>query len=865
LSSLSWGIRNSGSGQQILIDHFTSGTLSGVPGEDIHLPPPAPGRKVVVAVLDTGVDSRHPALKDALAGTGFNAINGSRDVNDTHGHGTHVSGIIAARAGSADGLRGVSSNAFILPVKVVQTGPNAPIRPQGVEPGAGTALTESVAKGIEYAVENGAEVINLSLAWPASIRSKRVEQAIAKASAKKVVIVSSAGNDSTDARVYPCLYPEVICVGSHGPDGSFSHFSNFGSMVDLVAPGTAILSTWPQKKNPVTYSGGSGYEFRNGTSMAAPFVAGAVAELLSRGVPTDEIRARLILGARSTRKEMLYADGKLPNSTKNSLSGNLDLAASLLLEPTPLILPAQKSAIGLEWDGVEREVEIRIPFRNHWIAAGKTRFSLPDRELVFETVGAGETIEVPTRIRLSRETEGRIRIPVRIEIEGQNPRPFEVEISIFRTVAAERIPGDARVIEIGGSPEANPDSVRSVILPRGLAPEHVLLKEEDTGLSVQLLREGSVAARIHLQDRRARDWLALHRLRDGGYCFLFARENPASSRPSFFLHFTDSNLVPRDQWTLGTETTVLSERFLWARINGREVPIWVALGFTPPKDLPAFDPWNRDAKDRKMPRIFYLDRGELRIVKLQKDELPVLLLPDGRILLSRGNSYFQRYQTATIENGVLTRRTDWSPAEYRMLSGGDPSTSVIRLDGSAEDTTLVSGPSSPGDLRITGVGSRPFDRVLRRHHPLDSLVAVPAAFSDRDGTSAFVESHHDLLWYPADGGAPLSTSLNRYSYVPSFIFSRSLFPARAELPSGSLAPSIITPAGLTNEFISEVVMADPKAGLLRKPAFLRLRADESSCLPVGNLVEGAVGSPALQLFYCSGKMVEIPLSLKSGG
>ncbi|NDG85421.1 MAG: hypothetical protein EBX52_10365 [Proteobacteria bacterium] len=303
LLGLAWGMLNTGAPQQLLIDHFTDGVIQGVAGEDVRIPPdPVPGsaarsgkKTVIVAVLDTGVDDSHPALKHALHLPGFNAINGSSDVRDSHGHGTHISGIIAARD-DGSGFHGVAESALIYPVKVVQTGPNAPIRPQDLSAGAGTALTENVAKGIENAIDQGAQVIHLSLAWPETIHSESVDRAMARAAAAHLIVVSSAGNDSTLARVYPCVYENVICVGAHGPDGAFTHFSNHGPMVDLLAPGISILSTWPMGKAPVTFAGGVGYEFRNGTSMAAPFVTGAVAELLARGIPPEEVRSRLLLG-----------------------------------------------------------------------------------------------------------------------------------------------------------------------------------------------------------------------------------------------------------------------------------------------------------------------------------------------------------------------------------------------------------------------------------------------------------------------------------------------------------------------------------------------------------------------------------------
>ena len=95
----------------------------------------------------------------------------------------------------------------------------------------------------------------------------------------------------------------MICVASHGADGALSHFSNYGPWVDVAAPGLGILSTWPMAKKSAVFTEVAGFEYKNGTSMASPFVAGVLAELLSRGYSADEARARLYAGACAVRSQ----------------------------------------------------------------------------------------------------------------------------------------------------------------------------------------------------------------------------------------------------------------------------------------------------------------------------------------------------------------------------------------------------------------------------------------------------------------------------------------------------------------------------------------------------------------------------------
>lgn len=210
--------------------------------------------KVVVAVVDTGVSVDHPDLDGRVLLKGYNSIDNNQEVNDVHGHGTHVSGIIAAQTNNQMGVAGVTGTApvSILPIKVLD------------DYGFGT--TTSIAKGIDKAVELGADVINMSLGGQGN--SRLMQESIQKAIDKGVVVVVAAGNSSDNADGYfPAGYPEPVTVASINSKGNVSSFSNFGSPIDIIAPGEDVLSTVTEGK----------YESYSGTSMASPFVAGAAA------------------------------------------------------------------------------------------------------------------------------------------------------------------------------------------------------------------------------------------------------------------------------------------------------------------------------------------------------------------------------------------------------------------------------------------------------------------------------------------------------------------------------------------------------------------------------------------------------------
>lgn len=210
--------------------------------------------QVIVAVVDTGVASDHPDLAGRVLSKGYNTIDDNENTTDYFGHGTHVAGIIAAQTNNKRGVAGVAgtANVKVLPIKVLG------------DDGFGTSL--SIAKGIDKAVELGADVINMSLGGQG--HSRLMEEAIHKATEKGIVVVVAAGNSGDNAEGYfPAGYAEPITVASINDSLQASDFSNYGSPIDIAAPGEQVVSTVPDQQ----------YEAYDGTSMATPFVAGAAA------------------------------------------------------------------------------------------------------------------------------------------------------------------------------------------------------------------------------------------------------------------------------------------------------------------------------------------------------------------------------------------------------------------------------------------------------------------------------------------------------------------------------------------------------------------------------------------------------------
>ncbi|AJD92211.1 hypothetical protein JMA_28940 [Jeotgalibacillus malaysiensis] len=228
--------------------------------------------ETVTAVLDTGVDYTLADLKNQVISTGYDFINNDSDAMDDEGHGTHVSGIIAAESDNGYSMTGINQHTGILPVKVLDA--------------SGSGDTEKIAYGIIYAADQGADMINMSLGGP---YSRVLEYAMKYASEKGVTIVAASGNEGYGEVSYPASSKYTIAVGATNRLDIVSDYSSYGKGLDLVAPGSDIPSLVPNG-NTILMSG---------TSMATPHVT-AVAGLVKSIKPditAEQIRKVLTISA----------------------------------------------------------------------------------------------------------------------------------------------------------------------------------------------------------------------------------------------------------------------------------------------------------------------------------------------------------------------------------------------------------------------------------------------------------------------------------------------------------------------------------------------------------------------------------------
>jgi serine protease len=231
-----------------------------------------------IAVLDTGVDAGHPELVGRTV-PGYNVINPGAAPVDDNGHGTFVSGVIAANTSNTDGIAGVAWNAKVQPVKVLNSD--------------GEGTDENFIAGINWAASHGARVINMSLGNRGD--NPVLHDALTQAVAKGIVVVSAAGNTGDGDAQYPAAYPEVLAVGATDDSAVLTSFSTHGDWVDIAAPGFNLASTVPRALAP-DYP----YGIASGTSFSSAIVSG-VAALVRNKYPTltpAQVMARLKATAR---------------------------------------------------------------------------------------------------------------------------------------------------------------------------------------------------------------------------------------------------------------------------------------------------------------------------------------------------------------------------------------------------------------------------------------------------------------------------------------------------------------------------------------------------------------------------------------
>lgn len=259
------------------------------------------GSDVTIAVIDSGVDYNHPDLidnmwinDDEIADNGidddnngfvddvngWDFIRNTNDPKDKFGHGSHCAGIIGAVGNNSIGVSGVCWNSSIMPVKVFSE--------------YGSSSIGIIARGINYATNNGAKIFSMS--WGFSGNSELIDDVLENAYSKGIVLVSSAGNYNSQRPYAPAKYDYVIGVAAIDRNNEKAVFSNFGNWVDVAAPGVDVFSTMPTYHVLLNdYDHSQNYSNMSGTSMSAPFVAGVIGLILSKNPDLEQEEIKTLI------------------------------------------------------------------------------------------------------------------------------------------------------------------------------------------------------------------------------------------------------------------------------------------------------------------------------------------------------------------------------------------------------------------------------------------------------------------------------------------------------------------------------------------------------------------------------------------
>lgn len=990
-----WGLHNEGLEQNIDLDPMHTYRIPARRGEDIHLPAPVvSSKKVLVAVLDTGVQKNHPdlmsvlhrnpsecaalkkfesCLKDqdrktceekwfdlrnpevdqdhngypldcqgwSLLG-GKNAANilGRPDFDDDQGHGTHVAGIIAAAANNGVGIRGVSNHVEILPVQVLGEKPSEPVKPYSVDLSPGESLRspprslgDSVARGVLYAIHSGAQVISFSMGWPAGQDSQLMRDVITEAQRRGILIVAAAGNDSTRALLRPCSYPGVICVGATGPDGALAHFSNFGSGVEIAAPGVNILSTYPESLRPVRFRSTLGYEYLSGTSQATPFVTGAIAELLARGVPSSEVLPRLILGSRPLLSNLTLEENRVRSSSPSAmdpappkylLGGQMDVSNALSVAPQPLIVPATKEKIEIQWNRRTTNIDVEVQLINRWkpVDSSKVKiefyFAKPHRDAVRPAVlavtpkqsyaptwGTNEIRTFTVRLQTDPRMPGELDLIGQVTLPQGSQRRFILDVDVTVPVTPELRDADVQVLPLHGLPQerlsflpvdenldGHPEG-RDYIASteEGAVRRLWLLRQEGGKYQVQqgseIKLEGD-SENLRQQVAARLDWDLDGR---SEYVLGYLEENEeeeTKTNMQFFIFDHELRLIKKFRYESGK--ALIPYQIYWHTSQGRKFPAWVGGGKDPQKKPGLRDRWeNPEQNEANKTRFYYLENEsvlrsledyngfkfvdvlEPRPDQLQRGAVPVLLAKN--LGTEAKSSYLYKFAVAEVFEGKVLNFSEIGGmsegGRYRNIF----ETRVDRVFSTDTDNRIYSGNFWFGEGLIREQRLSLFDnkslrvtdqRLAAQNTQTDSALWVRAAFSGGRRNGAFVLTNSEVQYHDLDQKQVASHSMERYTFYPDLLMTNLYFPVTlgdSRNPSARLPALFVTErSGLQRGVKMLVPVFAKDSKVIEVVSPARLRFNSVGCRPMETPVFIGGSIGHALDYHCKDAILRIPLN-----
>jgi subtilisin family serine protease len=388
---------------------------------------------IEVAVIDTGVDFAHPDLANRLL-AGYNYVDNDATPMDDNGHGTHISGLVAAAANNG-GMAGTGWQVEINPLKALDH--------------RGLGGVSGIAEAIRDATDEGARIINLSLEL--SVDTTVLRSAVEYAASEGTLVIAAAGNQGKSTLSYPAAYPSVLAVGATTYFDARAYYSNRGSQLDIVAPGggsgNSILSSWTRDPGALCPSGlrqvgGGLYCQADGTSMATGVVSGVAALVWSMRPDLDADAVRDILletAAPITGSASEVGHGRLDAAmaVRRAMSPVLalpqnSLAASSLVNGTPiyLSLPLENTSLEpLTW-------EVALASATPWFGvveprSGTVSYGAPVAAQVVFTPTAVDVGTHLGELRVTSSTDDEVKTVYRVPVRFDVARPVVGDERLF--------------------------------------------------------------------------------------------------------------------------------------------------------------------------------------------------------------------------------------------------------------------------------------------------------------------------------------------------------------------------------------------------------------------------------------------------
>jgi hypothetical protein len=897
-------------------------------------------RDMIVAVVDSGLDTSHEDIaknilvnekecdggripfrpKDDKDGNGYKGDcmgwnltvggDGDNQVDDDLGHGTHVAGIIAAEIGNGVGISGVAPRIKILPIKVT------------AQRDAANAMTNRAAKAILYAIKMKADVINFSLGWPISADAEFLRQSFAEARKAGITIVAAAGNNTSAAPVYPCSYEGVICVGAVTLSGEVANFSNYGGHVDVMAPGEEILSLYPKAMEPDIFSV-KGYEIKNGTSQAAPYVS-AQAAILKALIPNatpDEIQARLI----STTKAAKWGE-------KFAMNAVTDVSAALAAKPQPVIRPIFKNVYQVGFTMQDRTFKLSLPVKNYWAAASdvKVEVAVDSKNLTLDrsgsqalgTLAKGETktLAISGRIQ-STDARREARLAVKITAGGRS-EIFSQQIVLTRLLQDDR---DVKTYPIAlqtARPQLALSSIKSVRENESY-PDYVFAENaDDSGIQLKLVRwkNGAFAEERPVLLPLAKGVLFALRVDvngDGASDYVIASVGQTGEEKWIQFSYLNERLQPifgrQQDLRVKVEGAVIDEDAMktlaWTKADtpyGKiSMPVFQTAGGLPKADLNP-DPFAFE-RNTKQERVYYYEpkqekgawvlatrsydnakwmtkiREELGL-RFREDLAISTLLPQSpsdfaggrvRALVRIGASTLKSYRMITVA-GVSQLDEKAFRLETTKFQGQTFEGSQMGSTVDLNKTTPVSmaGPAIASFYsatlgRLTTLDSADPSKISKTQQvsparKQDNLLGFIQAYTRGSDLIAFYQTKSQIIMRKTGSGAAVQASepIDRSSLLPGRVFNAMFFPITIGEESRAKSPAIYVDA--TQLSANRVYVWTVEDGQFYAPMNLNVEIPKG-CKPLAPRRFGQGGQTAY-IFLCQdGQGNDAKYSIKTLG